>query len=356
MVCEHGTLDSNSSFCKSNPCLRGRHGLVSSVRFDEWKRQVASHVDTKILTMVEPEEVEMLASPPTQAFGNQMQRSASFRILRKRVQMTLSCEKAVVQHLVTTGKCYQNRPDGDDGWVTMTFFCCEYFEFSSMALVAYPTGDNYRTNHGSSYCETSWRHGWQVAIPSICKRGDTTYVVILRETGRFLNEIHNHYGEVRSSKELLDNLQESKEGKPYEESKVTVATSKLGQPSVRRKLVQSLSPLFQTSLLFNSGNWSLRMRKSGLQFMLIQDVDVTWQFLFPKQSRPCYDKSIKTNESLVVRDIGSLSNQYWWECLHMKEREISVTKRGNKRFLKPAQSIELSTVQWRWNCDVFLKR
>ena len=235
------------------------------------------------------------------------------------------------------------------------FFCCEYFEFSSLALVAYPTGDNYRTNHGSSYCATSWRHGWQVAIPSICKRGDTTYVVISRETERFLNEIHNHYGEVRSSKELLDYLQESKEGKPYEESKVTVATSKLGQPSVRRKLVQSLSPLFQTRLLFTSGNWSLRMRKSGLQFMLIQDVDVTWQFLFPKQSRPCYVISIKTNESLVVRDIGSLSNQYWWECLHMKEREISVTKRGNKRSLKPAQSIELSTVKWRWNCGVFLR-
>ena len=58
-------------------------------------------------------------------------------------------------------------------------------------------------------------HGLEVAIPSICKPGDVTYVVISRETERFVNEIHTHEAETRSSRELLENLQESKEGGSY---------------------------------------------------------------------------------------------------------------------------------------------
>ena len=46
-------------------------------------------------------------------------------------------------------------------------------------------------------------YGVEVAIPSICKPGDVTCVVISRETERFVNEIHTH--------EARENLQESKE-------------------------------------------------------------------------------------------------------------------------------------------------
>ena len=53
-------------------------------------------------------------------------------------------------------------------------------------------------------------YGLEVAIPSICKPGDVTYVVISRETERFVNEIHAHEAQTRSSRELLENLQESK--------------------------------------------------------------------------------------------------------------------------------------------------
>ena len=65
--------------------------------------------------MVEPEEVEMLVSSPILALRNKMQGSATFRILEKRVRVTQVCEKALFQHLVTAGNCYQIRPDGDDG-------------------------------------------------------------------------------------------------------------------------------------------------------------------------------------------------------------------------------------------------
>ena len=83
---------------------------------NEEKEQVATHVDNGVLTAVEPEEVEMLPSPPDLALGNKMQGSASFRILEKSVQMTPLCEKTLFQHLVTAGNCYQIRPDDDDVW------------------------------------------------------------------------------------------------------------------------------------------------------------------------------------------------------------------------------------------------
>ena len=61
----------------------------------------------------------------------------------------------------------------------------------------------------------------EVAIPSICKPGDITYVVISRDTERFVKENHNHKEEFRSSNELLGNLQESERNASYEERKVT---------------------------------------------------------------------------------------------------------------------------------------
>ena len=64
-------------------------------------------------------------------------------------------------------------------------------------------------------------YGFEVSIPSICKPWDTSYVVISRETERFANEIHDHKEEVKSSNELLRNLQESERNERYEERKVT---------------------------------------------------------------------------------------------------------------------------------------
>ena len=60
-------------------------------------------------------------------------------------------------------------------------------------------------------------YGLEVSIPSICRPGDITYVLISRESERFVNEIHTHDAEVRSSHELLEHLQESIEVVPYKE-------------------------------------------------------------------------------------------------------------------------------------------
>ena len=80
--CEYGTLVS----IKSVSVRPSRIGVINSVR--QMKKK------SGILTMVEPEEVEMLVSPPSLPLGNKMQGGASFRILEKRVQMTQLCEKS----------------------------------------------------------------------------------------------------------------------------------------------------------------------------------------------------------------------------------------------------------------------
>ena len=58
--------------------------------------------------------------------------------------MTQVCEKALCQHLVTTGRCYQIRPVGEDGWGEITVLCREYeisrFYPETKAFAAIPAG------------------------------------------------------------------------------------------------------------------------------------------------------------------------------------------------------------------------
>ena len=62
---------------------------------EEERGRVAVPVENKILTMVAPEEVELLVSPPTQTPGNTvLGRALSFQIVEKNKQLTQLCEKA----------------------------------------------------------------------------------------------------------------------------------------------------------------------------------------------------------------------------------------------------------------------
>ena len=68
--------------------------------------------------------------------------------------------------------------------------------------------------------------------------------------------------------------------------------------------MQALSILFQMRLPFTKGNLFPGMRRSGLPFILILNVEVFWQSLFPELSHPYTVTSIKTHEGLMDRDIG----------------------------------------------------
>ena len=107
---------------------------------------------------------------------------------------------------MTAGKKYKNRPDGGDGRRTITpvyreYTLCRSYP-KSQVLTAVPEGtligpvleiQNVKILDGS---------GIEVAIPSIANPPNS-YVVTSRETERFVNEIRDHKGELRSSGELL---------------------------------------------------------------------------------------------------------------------------------------------------------
>ena len=53
------------------------------------------------------------------------ERVLSFDELAGKIQLTQLCEIAYFLHLVAAGKQYKIRPNGDDGWGTITPLCRE---------------------------------------------------------------------------------------------------------------------------------------------------------------------------------------------------------------------------------------
>ena len=126
-----------------------------------------------------------------------MHNEAKFRVLEKKVHMTQLYEKKTsFQYLVTAGKFCQVRPDGEDGWREITPPCREYISSrlfpQSKPLGAIPGGTIIGPIEEVHVAKILDEHGIEIAIPSICKPGGVAYVVISRETERFVNEIHTH--------------------------------------------------------------------------------------------------------------------------------------------------------------------
>ena len=165
-------------------------------------------MDNKILTMVELEEVQLLVSPPTQAPGNREQGNVlCFKAQAGKIQLTQSCEKAYFQYRVAAGKQYKNRPDGDDGWRTITplgreHTCSRSFP-KSQVLAAFPEGTIIGPILVVQTVIILDGYGIEISIPSNVNPANTSYVVVSRETKRFVNKIHDHKEELRSSNELL---------------------------------------------------------------------------------------------------------------------------------------------------------
>ena len=173
----------------------------------------------------------------------------------------------------------------------------------------------------------------EVAIPSIWKPKDTSYVVISWETERFVNEIHNHTAEVRSVMNCSRIFKDQKE-------RWTLAPRKLGQWLAQGNLMQALSALLQTRHPYTQKESSLWMKRNGLLSRLMSSRGRPLQCRFQRRLLQCCLIVIKRNDRLMVQDIRIQANQFWWESLHMKEREISMTKHAYKWFLKAAQSEE----------------
>ena len=88
----------------------------------------------------------------------------------------------------------------------------------------------------------------EVAIPSISKPGDVTYAMISIETERYVNDIHDHKEELRSSNQSLTELQGSIKSDPYEErkgssiNKETCANPFSNPPQRKCKIIHAHSP------------------------------------------------------------------------------------------------------------------
>ena len=63
-------------------------------------------------------------------------------------------------------------------------------------------------------------YGIEIANPSIDKPANASYVVLSRETQRFVDEMHDHKEELRSSNELLTAFQKSERKGPHGEERV----------------------------------------------------------------------------------------------------------------------------------------
>ena len=84
----------------------------------------------------------------------------------------------------------------------------------------------------------TWKQ--DAAKRELLKPEDTSYVVISRETERFVNEIRDHKAKVRSSNELLGDLQESERKVTNSSEETWAASSTRKRQCLKRKTFGSV--------------------------------------------------------------------------------------------------------------------
>ena len=156
-------------------------------------------------------------------------------------------------------------------------------------------------------------YGIEVAIPSIANPTISFYVVISRETDRFLNEIHDHKEELRSSNELRTDLQGSVKNEPCEErkkssgNKETCANSFSNPP--QRQSADTRRTIYE---------WK-EMQDHSRAF-------TWWRILSNCSIHDGFKKyciiMIKKWEKLMVQDIGIQSGQHRWAFAHEGARHF----------------------------------
>ena len=87
-----------------------------------------------------------------------------------------------------------------------------------------------------------------MSISSIANPANTSYVVISRESERFVNEIHDHKEELRFSTELPTTFQKSERREPDGEEKRSDSIKETCAPQGNKEIVRTLSnPIIDSS-------------------------------------------------------------------------------------------------------------
>ena len=174
----------------------------------------------------------------------------NFWVLEKKARITQFCEKkldsnTLSQQEIATKFDQMEKTDGDKS---------HFYAENMFVLESFHKPNRWELFQHAQLSDQSLRfmlwkfldeYGVEVAIPSICKPWDVTYVVISRATERFVNEIHTHEAETRSSGALRENLQESKESMSYKQREVPTSPKETWvASSTGEKLVQAFSILF----------------------------------------------------------------------------------------------------------------
>ena len=185
-------------------------------------------MNSKVLIIVEPEEVELLVSPQIQAPGNRKQRHTSFSCSGEQ-----SSNDTVVWKGLLPVFGYSRKILPDTTWWKRWMGRNHIFYVVNTQV--HELSKNPKSGLLSSqehlldqlvkfiWWKLMARMVLKLEFSSIRNPVDTSFIVISRETERFRHELHQLRREFRSSNELLKRRVQRRKGVRYEERKVTTS-------------------------------------------------------------------------------------------------------------------------------------
>ena len=167
-----------------------------------------------VLTSVKSQEVKLLVSPPKLVSGSiLLENIQDFESLTETIRFTRVCELASFRHRVSAGMNYKTRPDEDDGFGQIIPLCreCTLFEVCPKfrAFAAIPGGTTIGPVIEVQIVKILDQKVLEIASASPNDKERTSYGMISRGKNWFVDEVHILNAELRTSAELLTELQQS---------------------------------------------------------------------------------------------------------------------------------------------------
>ena len=155
------------------------------------------------------------------------------------------------------------------------------------------------------------QYGFEIAIPSPNDTERTSYVLISRGKSRFVDEVHIPNAALRSSEELLTELQKSGGGEPcLGQSNTgiheTDATDVSSHTSNKETCANSTPP----SQVFSRKEPFLRTKESGRSSPPTLRMEELCQYRSPKWLQERCVITIEMNDNLTPQCIGTRKGQY----------------------------------------------
>ena len=165
-----------------------------------------------VLTSVKSQEVKLLVSRPKRVSGSSLREKITTSSRWHR-QFTRVCELALFRHRVSPGMNYKTRLDEDDSFGQIIPLCREYtlsrVNPQSRVFAAIPGGTITGPVIEVQIVKILDQDGLEIAIPWPNGEERTSHVMIYRGQSLFVEELHIPNAVLRSSAELLTELQKA---------------------------------------------------------------------------------------------------------------------------------------------------